>query len=121
MALKELTLENLKDTKLQPLFDREMAKILQSLYHENDIAGKRKIAIDITFELDGGNIITSFECEAKIPNRTAKVIAVLEDNQVKIETTSDNAKQPGFEFSEAQAPNVHKITDASSAKKGAAS
>ncbi|RJP48755.1 MAG: hypothetical protein C4586_08550 [Anaerolineaceae bacterium] len=115
--LKELSLANLKDTKLLPLYNNEMAKVLQSVIFENDIPGKRKISIDITVDLDGGSVIITFDCEAKVPKRSSKAIAVIEDEKIKIETTSDNAKQPGFEFTDSD--KVRSITTAH--REGAAS
>lgn len=117
--LKELTLENLKETKLKPLFDKALNEVLFSLYQENDIPGKRELMIKITFELDGGDLDTRYECIPKTPHRSSRTLAILEDHTVKIETTSNDARQPGFEF---DSEKVKQITEAKSAKKeGAAS
>lgn len=94
MALKNFTLESLGETKLKPLWDKAMNEVLFSLYEEGDIPGNRSISIDITFKPKDGYVFTTLECSHKTPGRSVSAIATMEDNTLKIDTVSADARQP---------------------------
>lgn len=120
MALKELTLESLAETKLGPLFRKAMNEVLFSLYEEADITGKRSLTIDIVFEpKNDGLVITTLECSHKVPGRKVSSFATLENHGIKIDTVSGDARQG--DLLEATGTNVTSITEAPSSKKEQAS
>lgn len=118
MALKELTLESLAETKLGPLFRKAMNEVLFSLYEEADIQGKRSLSIDIVFDpKNDGLVMATFECSHRVPGRKVSSFATLENHGIKIDTVSGDAKQP--DLLEATGTNVTSITEAPSKKEQA--
>ena len=115
MALKELTLSALEDTKLKEMFQEKMNEISFSLSKDADVPGDRKIWIEMTFSPKDGYLITTYECGAKMPGRKVSSIATFEDHKIKIDTVSGDSRQPDLY-------DNHKVTPITAAKKeGAAS
>jgi hypothetical protein len=114
MSLEKISLSSLEKTKLQPLFQTALNEVLHSLYHETDIPGDRSITVKITFKPKDQYIITEMGCSHAVPGRKVNAIATLEDNTIKIDTVSGDARQP--DLLEHAGANVIAITEG---KKGA--
>jgi|SRR3990172_12454945 len=89
-----LSLSSLEKTKLQPLFLKALNEVIWSITRETDIPGNRSISIDITFKPKDGYVITTLECSHKVPGRSVSTIATLDNDMMKIDTVSGDARQP---------------------------
>ena len=97
MALKNMTLASLESTKLKARFEEAMNEVSFSLSHDRDVPGDRKICIEITFRPKKDYCITSFKCFSKLPPREEGAITVMSENgAIQIDTTSNDARQPGL-------------------------
>lgn len=55
--LKNMTLKSLDDTKVAPLFNSAVAKVIKSFDKDRDVAGARSITMKISFTEDDGIVI----------------------------------------------------------------
>ena len=92
--LENMSLSSLEKTKLNPLFLKALNEVLFSIIHEADITGARSITIDLTFKPKDGYVITTMECSHKVPGRSVSAIATLDKDMLKIDTVSNDARQP---------------------------
>lgn len=95
--LKELTLISLGETKAGEEFEEAMAAVRHSLDKDADIQGARTINIKLSFKPDErGMILADISVTRSTPRRKIKSLAMMENGQLKIDTVSNDARQPGL-------------------------
>lgn len=95
--MKEFTLGSLGETKAGEEFEAAMADIRQSLTKDADIGGTRTINIKLSFKPDErGYISADINVTRNVPRRKIKSLAMMENGQLKIETVTNDARQPGL-------------------------
>lgn len=93
--LKTLSMESLGETVLAGQFAEAMSAIQESFEKDKDIAGARTITIKMSFIPDDrGHIKVDMDCTYNTPSRKVKTIAILESGTLKIDTLSNDARQP---------------------------
>lgn len=122
MALEDLSLSALeKNPEFKALFDQAMGNVAASLTNDNALTGKRSIKIDIEFKPQNGYVITTMECESKVPGKVVAQVATVNDYTIKVDTVSKDARQPDMLESAGVVPDQGKkvtpITSAPSAAK----
>ncbi len=77
-----------------------MKKVQKSLEKEHDVAGAREISIKLVFKPDTrlgkGNVSLAMSCAVKMPQRAFLSIANVEDGEIKIDTTTNDSRQPAL-------------------------
>lgn len=102
MALKDLTLSSLESTKLKDRFAQAVEMVSTSLTVDKDVPGKRKIKVEIVFDPKNGYNITRYSAWAEVPAREEGGITIIGENgTVQVETSSNDARQPGLPLGEA--------------------
>lgn len=95
MSLETMSLQTLQQTVLNGQFTEAMSEIINSLERDKDVTGERSVTIKISFRPgDRGIINADMSCAASTPGRKVKSIAVLEHGVLKIDTLSNDARQP---------------------------
>lgn len=95
MSLKEMSLQTLQETVLNGQFTEAMSQVIESIERDKDVQGDRSITIKISFKPgDRGVINADMSCQANTPGRKVKSIAILEHGILKIDTLSNDARQP---------------------------
>lgn len=88
-------MQSLGETVLAGQFAEAMASVQESFEKDKDIAGARNIIIKLSFVPDDrGHIKVDMDCTCSTPNRKVKTIAVMEGGTLKIDTLSNDARQP---------------------------
>jgi len=95
--LKELTLSSLGETKAGEQFEEAMQTVRHSLSKDADVQGARNIIIKLSFKPDErGCILADISVNTNTPRRKIKSLAMLENGQLKIDTVTNDAKQPSL-------------------------
>jgi len=108
MSLQGLTLQSLGNTKLAEQFAEAVLELHKSFETDADVSGERSITIKLGMKRDSGAIIVDMGCTYATPSRKVKTIAVLEHGTIKVDTISNDARQPDI------FDNVKPITGAKS-------
>ena len=95
--LKELTLASLGETKAGEEFEEALEAIRHSLNKDADIQGARTINIKMSFKPDErGCILADISVTRTTPRRKIKSLAMIENGQLKLDTVTNDARQPGL-------------------------
>lgn len=120
MALEDLSLSALeKNPEFKALFDQALGNVAASLTNESALIGKRSIRIDIEFKPQNGYVITTMECESKVPGKVVAQVATVNDYTIKVDTVSKDARQPDMLESAGVVPDHGKVTPIISAHSAA--
>jgi len=95
--LEELTLSSLERTRAGEQFEEAMKAIRESLEKDGDIQKARTVSIEISFKPDPrGFLSTELSVNAKTPKRSISTISTYEDGSIKIDTFTNDARQPAL-------------------------
>ncbi len=93
--LKELTLASIGETRAGGQFEEAIGMVVKSLEKDGDVQGARTITMKLSFTPDDrGYISADTSVEVKTPNRKLKTLAALENGELKIDTVSNDVRQP---------------------------
>lgn len=98
MGLEKFSLDALNRTKVGAEFEVALETVQESFVKDKDVAGARSITLTIEFNANAAGEkyrTAEMKVSVKTPRRSTKSIAVLDENgQLRIDTTSNDARQP---------------------------
>jgi len=95
MPLEDLSLSALERTNLGKQFSEALAAIEDSFEKDADVAGERSINIKMSFNpTDGSYVSVLLACSYATPRRKVKTIGTITDGILKIDTISNDVRQP---------------------------
>ena len=95
--LKELSMESLAETKLAAMFDEAVRIVNESFEKDTDVQGKRSIVLRIDFKPnEHGYVDAEMSVHASTPKRKVKSLASFDEGVLKIDTISNDARQPSL-------------------------
>ncbi len=111
--LEDLNLKSLDKTRAGELFIEGVKEVEKSYEKNGDVEGARSVTLKVSFNKDGNMVIADMSVAVSTPSRKVKTIAAIDETGLKIDTQSNDARQPvltGLDEKESKESN-EKVAD----------